>query len=208
MEALSARCQVTVVSVDYRLAPEHPYPAAPDDCEAVAMWLISNSSSLFGTDRLIIGGESAGAHLAALTLLRLGNRGMAGRFIGANLVYGWYDLRLTPSARRYGDRNLVLNTPTLHWFADHFVAPDRRDSPDVSPLLADLSGLPPALFTVGTDDALIDDTLFMYLRWVAAGNPAGLAVYPGGCHGFDAFELAIGRSALEGMYRFVNGLLG
>lgn len=208
LKELSDRCQVTVVSVDYRLAPEHPYPAGPDDCETAARWLREQAWDQFGSNRLIIGGESAGAHLSAVTLLRLRDDGQDTGFLGANLVYGWYDLRLTPSARLYGHRNLVLNTPSLEWFTDHFVTMSRRDEPDVSPLLADLAHLPPALFTVGTDDPLLDDTLFMYQRWLAAGNRAGLAIFAGGAHAFDAFPIAIGRSALEGMYRFVDGLLG
>lgn len=206
LEALANACSVTVASVDYRLAPEHPYPAPLDDCETAAVWLIEHAIDEFGSSRIIIGGESAGAHLSAATILRLRDRHDYRGFIGANLVYGWYDLRLTPSARNWGDRMLVLNTPTLEWFADHFAAENKRADPDVSPLLADLDGMPPALFTIGTLDPLLDDSLFMYQRWVAAGNTAGLAVYPGGAHGFDAFPLGIARSALNGMYRFIGGL--
>lgn len=68
---LSAACDMAVVSVDYRLAPEDPYPAAPDDCEAAALWLVEHAEREFGTRRLLIGGESAGAHLSVVTLLRL-----------------------------------------------------------------------------------------------------------------------------------------
>ena len=71
---------------------------------------------------------------------------------------------------------------------------DRRD-PDVSPLYADLRGLPPALFTVGTRDALLDDSLFMHARWRAAGNRAELAVHPGGAHGFTLFPFALAEAA-------------
>ncbi len=204
LELLADTCEVAVVSVDYRLAPEHPYPAAPDDCEAAAVWLKEHALEEFGTDTLLIGGESAGAHLAAVTLLRLRDRHDDVGFVGANLVYGVYDLRLTPSARRWGDRSLVLDTPTMRWFIDHFVAPDLRDDPDVSPLLADLRGLPPALFTVGTEDPLLDDTLFMAARWTAAGNQAISAVYPGGAHAFDAFPTDLGRSALLRMHAFIR----
>ena len=73
--ALAEAIDFAVVSVDYRLAPEHPWPAAPDDCEAVALWLMENAAARFGTSRLTIGGFSAGATLAMVTLLRLRNKG-------------------------------------------------------------------------------------------------------------------------------------
>lgn len=83
---------VAVVSVDYRLAPEHPWPAAPDDCEAAALWLVDHAAARFGTSRLTIGGSSAGATLAMTTLLRLRDRGVADGFSGAALQFGTYDL--------------------------------------------------------------------------------------------------------------------
>ena len=77
-------------------------------------------------------------------------------------------------------------------------------APDVSPLYADLSRLPPALFTVGTLDPLLDDSLFMSQRWSVAGNQAELAVYPGGIHAFNAFPLEIGRQANQRQIDFLN----
>jgi acetyl esterase/lipase len=195
-----------VVSVDYRLAPEHPFPAGPDDCEAAALWLAGRAAAEFGTTRLWIGGESAGAHLALVTLLRLRDRHGLRPFAGANLAYGAYDLSMTPSQRRWGERNLVLSTPILGWFYDFFVpGPERRRDPDVSPLYADLAGLPPALLTVGTLDPLLDDTLFLHARWIAAGGGAELAVWPGGIHGFDAFPTRLSRAARERMDAFLGG---
>ena len=204
LEALSRACRLVVVSVDYRLAPEHPSPAGPDDCEAAARWLVENAGAEFGTDRILIGGESAGAHLSVVTMVRLRDRHGYDGFSAANLVYGAYDLRLTPSARNWGDRLLVLNTPIVRWFVDHFALGEDLTDPDLSPLFADLAGLPPALFTVGTEDPLLDDTLFMYERWRAAGNHAQLAVYPGGAHGFDAFPIALASRARKEMYRFLG----
>ncbi|HEX2173026.1 MAG TPA: alpha/beta hydrolase [Dehalococcoidia bacterium] len=203
-EEIARRCEVAVVSVDYRLAPEAPYPAGPDDCEAAAVWLARNAAAEFGSDRLIIGGESAGAHLSAVTLLRLRDRHDCRGFAAANLVYGAYDLSMTPSQARWGERNLVLSTPIIQWFMDHFVPADRRRDPEVSPLYADLTGLPPALFTVGTLDPLIDDSLFMYARWIAAGNRADLAIYPGGVHAFDAFDIGISRQARQRLDEFIR----
>jgi len=204
---LARACGVTVVSVDYRLAPEHPYPAAPDDCEAAALWLVEHAGRELGAERLLIGGESAGAHLAAVTMLRLRDRHGLRPFAAANLVYGAYDLGFTPSVRRWGERNLVLSTPIIEWFTDQFVPRGRRAEPDVSPLHAELGGLPQALFTVGTEDPLLDDSLFMHARWRAAGAPAELAVWPGGAHGFNAFPLPLAERANARIAAFLNEVL-
>lgn len=192
-ERLAHDAELAVVSVEYRLTPEHPYPAAPDDCEAAAAWLVEHAQAEFGTSRLFIGGESAGGHLSVTTLLRLRERHGAQPFAAANLVYGVYDLAFTPSAMR--DDTLLVDHTTSVWFHDQYVPAERRREPDVSPLWADLHGLPPALFSVGTLDLLIDDTLFMYSRWVAAGNPAELALYPGAPHGFTNFPYGLARRA-------------
>lgn len=195
---------LVTVSVEYRLAPEDPYPAGPDDCEAAAVWLIENAAAEFGTDRLTIGGESAGGHLSAVTLLRTRDRHGYRDWVAANLVYGAFDLRGTPSVCNWGDENLVLSTPIIEWFNSSFVGDRDRSDPDISPLLADLSGLPPALFTIGTLDPLLDDTLFMAQRWAAAGNDAELAVYPGGVHAFDYWDEPLGRAADARVARFLR----
>ena len=188
-EALCDQLQLAVVSVDYRLAPEHPFPAGPDDCEAAALWLVEQAQAEYGTDRLLIGGESAGGHLAALTLLRLRDRhGLADRFCGANLVFGAYDLSATPSGMGIGLEagTDILDPARMAFFVELFTpgwTTDERRSPELSPLYADLTGMPPALFTVGTADHLVDDTLFLAERWVRAGNEAELLVYPDAPHG-------------------------
>ena len=195
--ALAKRAGVATVAVSYRLAPEHPYPAGPDDCEAAALWLLANAKREFGTERLLIGGGSAGANLAAVTLLRLRDRHQAAaRFRAANLVFGVYDVSGTPSQIRLGIgsfRDLYLPGRELA----------ERKHPDISPLYADLAGLPPALFTVGTADYLYDDSLFMAMRWRAAGNEAELAVYPESVHGFTVFPTAMARAANERIEAFV-----
>ncbi|GAC1323988.1 MAG: alpha/beta hydrolase [Chloroflexota bacterium] len=187
LEMIARTAKVAVLSVEYRLAPEDPYPAGPDDCEAAALWLAEHARSEFGTDRLMIGGESAGAHLSAVTLVRLRAKHGLRPFSRANLVYGAYDMAGTPSVRQAPADTLVLPPEAIHWFNAQFGVAGREGDPDVSPLWADLHGMPSALFTVGTADPLLDDTLFMYARWVAAGNPGELAIYPGGVHGFNGF---------------------
>ena len=204
LNAISKQCHVAVVSVGYRLAPENPYPDGPDDCETAAAWLVKNALSEFGTNRLIIGGESAGANLSVVTLIRMRDRHGFKGFSGAVLTYGAYDLTMTPSARRWGERNLILTTKLIEWFHKNYVSAERFSDPDVSPLYADLSSMPPALFTVGTLDPLIDDSLFMHMRWQTAGNPSELAVYPGGIHAFNAFPIELARIANTRISDFIR----
>lgn len=209
LQRFADEARVAVVSVDYRLAPEHPYPAGPDDCAAAAAWVIENAPNEWGTERIVIGGESAGAHLSALTLLRLrDDLGAPDAVRAANLVFGAYDMSLTPSSRAWGDTNLVLSTPIMKWFGDQFMpgtSAEERRRPELSPLYADLSGLPPALFTVGTRDPLIDDSLFMSMRWHAAGNDATLSVYPESIHGFVALPTGLARMSIAEQIEFVAG---
>ncbi len=122
---------LTVVSVGYRLAPESPYPAGPDDCEAAALWLLGDEGqAAVGAGPLAIGGDSAGGHLAAVTLVRLRDRHeIAGAFAAAVFQYGAFDLSMTPSQRLWGDRNLVLSGPIIRWFADQFLPGSRAGAP-------------------------------------------------------------------------------
>jgi acetyl esterase len=183
LERIADSVGVTCVSVEYRLAPEHPYPAAWDDCEAAALWLLENAGSELGAENRLIAGESAGALLAVATMLRLRDRTGSIPFRGAALSFGVYDSTMTPSQARA--ESGALKARDIARVADAY-APDassRRD-PDLSPLYADLRGMPPALFTVGTLDAMLDDSMFMAARWRAAGADAELAIYPGADHAF------------------------
>jgi acetyl esterase len=209
LQAVADEAGCVGVSVEYRLAPEHPYPAAQDDCEDAALWLIERGPTELGVPaRFTIGGESAGGHLSATTLLRLRDRhGIAGAFVGANLVFGVFDLSGTPSCKHFGERPLVLTDSTMTWFSRNYLPgydTDAMRDPDVSPLYADLRDMPPALFTVGTADALLDDTLFMAARWQAAGNETDLRVYAEGCHGFNAFPTAVGQLANAAQLAFLR----
>jgi acetyl esterase len=180
----ASAARLAVVSVDYRLAPEHPHPEALADCVAAIRWLAANGQRELGAAPLIVAGESAGAHLAALALLALRDRGELEGVAAANLAYGVYDVSMTPSARRWGDQRIVISTPDLAFFAEQYAPSERHREADVSPLYADLTGLPPALFSCGTLDPLLDDTLFMAARWQAAGSKARLAIYTGAPHEF------------------------
>jgi acetyl esterase/lipase len=197
-----------VAAVAYRLAPENPWPAPVEDVEEAALWLADAAPALFGTARLAIGGDSAGAHLTAAALLRLRARGAAGAWAGAIYDYGLYDLRLTPSMRNHGPRPLILSTPTVDWFIANLTGGDARlrEDPVASPLLSDLRGLPPALVQVGTADPLLDDSLFWAARLLAAGVAATLVAHPGGVHAFDRFETALARASRAQTAAFLRAL--
>jgi len=213
LQRLARDTGLTVVSVGYRLAPEHPYPAGPDDCEAAALWLVSDEGrrAVEAGGPLAIGGDSAGGHLAVVTLLRLRDRhAITGAFEAAVLQYGAFDLSMTPSQRLWGDRYLVLSTPIIRWFADQFlpeVTPEERRHPDISPLYADLSGMPPAIFTVGTQDPLLDDTLFMEARWRETGSATELRVWPEAPHGFLSMPMSVADAALAAEHEFLRRTL-
>jgi acetyl esterase len=182
---------VTVASVEYRLAPEHPWPAAPDDCETAALWLVEEGRRVLGTERMLIGGASAGATLATTTLLRLRDRGLVHPIVGAVLQFGAYDLSgQSPGGRLYADE----------WFIQAYAGhvPDRTD-PDVSPLYGDLGGLPPTLLLVGTLDVLLEDNLAMAARLSAAGNEVDLRVFPESMHGFTSHPTSMATAALDGV---------
>jgi acetyl esterase/lipase len=211
---LSSRFGVAVVSVDYRLAPEHPHPAGSDDCLAVARWLVEHAEAELGTPRLLIGGESAGGYYAALTLLRVRDELDAiDRFLGANLVFGAFDLSGAPSVRgaRPSDVPDILTDGLFEFVNECFLpglTPDECRVPSISPLYADLTGMPPALFTVGSADHLLDDSLFMAARWAAYGNESELAVYPDAIHGFNGFPMELSKRANERIDAFIERVLG
>jgi acetyl esterase/lipase len=196
-DELRRRFALAVVSVDYRLAPEHPHPAGPDDGVEVARWLLAHGADRFGTSQLVIGGESSGAYVAAAVLLRLrAEPGAVDGVIGANLMYGMFDWGRSPSQRgvRVSDAPDMLDPRRLQFFADCYLpgrTDDERRHPAISPAFADLCGLPPALFSVGTADHLLDDTLAMAVRWAAAGNDTELFVAPDMPHGFNVLPCAI-----------------
>jgi acetyl esterase/lipase len=202
---MSERLGVTVISVDYRLAPEHPFPAGADDCFAVARAVLARHSG-----PLVLGGESAGAYYAVVTLLRLRDElDAASRVAGANLTFGAYDLSGTPS--QFGVRpSAAPDVVGVETFDDLLAAYtpglSRLDvrRPDISPMYAPLHGLPPALFTVGTADHLLDDSLLMSQRWQAWGNDAELAVYPDCPHAFLGQPTELARRAAQRVDDFIT----
>lgn len=200
LERLTEATGLAAVSVEYRLAPEHPFPAGPSDCVTAAVWALGQGGPV------MMGGESAGAHLALLTAITLRDQGVdcAGLVLNA----GCYDLGLTPSARNWGSRRLILTTRDINRFADNCVPGfmDRR-TPEISPLYARLDGLPPCLLSVGTEDPLLDDSLFLHHRLLSARVASEIAIAPGGCHVFHHFGLQIAREAEAATHTFINRVM-
>jgi acetyl esterase len=207
-ELIAREAGLATVSVDYRLAPEHPYPAGLEDVLAAVEWLLDEAASEFDTEKLLISGNSSGAHLAALSVLHVRDRlGAIDRLAGVSLVYGVFDPTLTLAERLATPATPIVNTSFLRSTRE-LVFPDTAAvlrNPTISPLYADLTGLPPALFTIGELDPLLDDALFMAERWRAAGNEAEIDLYPGAVHGFMNSVPPLGKHAQERIKSWVNG---
>ncbi|EXJ91557.1 hypothetical protein A1O3_00105 [Capronia epimyces CBS 606.96] len=202
-----------LLSVEYRLAPEHIYPAAREDCEDVVDWLTVNAQATLNADLWFIGGESAGATLSVLALLHLKEQGKANGIKGALLSYGCYDLSILPSLKLAPNSTPVLSLEdSERFFAAYLPGLSLEDRKDraVSPAYNDLAGLCPALFLVGTEDALVDDTVLMHFRWLRAGNQAVLRFVPGAPHGFtlfDASSVEVTASGWQSIVDFTQNLL-
>jgi acetyl esterase/lipase len=175
----SRRLGITVASVDYRLAPEHPYPTPLEDCYAALTWLAGLPA--VQKDRVAIGGASAGGGLAAALALLARDRGVITPAFQV-LVYPMLDDRSAAAAENSGYRLWNASSNRFGWEAylgraDRQVAvPARRD---------DLNGLPPAWLGVGTHDLFHDEDLAYAQRLMAAGVPCQVEVVPGAFHGFD-----------------------
>jgi acetyl esterase/lipase len=199
-----------VVSVEYRLAPEHPDPAPVEDCYAGLVWTAAHAGEL-GVDpgRILIAGASAGGGLAAGVALIARDRG-GPALIGQMLMCPMLDDRNeTPSSHELNGEGIWDRTSNLTgWSA---LLGDRRGGPAVSPYAAparatDLSGLPPAFVDVGSVEIFRDEDIAYANRICQAGGQAELHVWPGGFHGFD---LIVPRAALSRAARAArNGWVG
>ena len=183
---LAARSGSVVVSVDYRLAPEHRYPAAHEDCYAATIWAAEHASEL-GADagKLAVGGDSAGGNLAAVVCLRARDEdGPAIRF--QLLVYPVTDHNYETASYRDNAEGYLLTRDGMVWFWDHYLGPDGDGShPHASPLRAeDLSGLPPAHVITAEYDPLRDEGEAYAQRLREAGVPTTHTRYAGQIHAF------------------------
>lgn len=191
---------VAVLSVDYRLSPEHRFPAAFDDMFAAVRYAASAGASL-GIDatRLAVGGDSAGGNLALAAALAMRD---AGRSAGAGvcsagagvfpplkfmlLIYGVYSTdNTTPAWATLGTGNYGLSAAQMDWiWANYLASPEQRSDWRVTPLVAPMTGMPPAHLAIGSLDPLIDDSRALAQKLSAANVPYTLTVYPGLTHGF------------------------
>ena len=184
--ALAHEADCLVVAVDYRLAPEHKYPAALDDCYAVTAWLAANAPEMGGDGaRIAVGGDSAGGNLAAAVCLAARERG--GPAIAFQLlIYPATDHTADTDSLARNAIGYLLTRDAIEWCKALYLrdADDARD-PLASPLLADdLAGLPPALVQTAEFDPLLDEGTAYAERLAAAGVATEHLTYAGMVHGF------------------------
>jgi acetyl esterase len=178
-------CRAVVVSVDYRLAPEAPFPAAVDDAVAATLWAAEHLRDLGGDDRLAVAGDSAGGNLATVVAQELRDRG-GPPLVGQLLIYPATDAAGDYPSRVENGEGYFLDLATMAWFIEHYV-PDQRlyTDPRVSPLrAADLSRLPPAVVVTAEYDPLRDEGEAYAERLRAAGVATQLRRFDGMVHGF------------------------
>lgn len=192
---------------DYRLAPEFPFPAAPDDCHATWRWLLANGCSPADT---VFAGDSAGGNLALVTLHRAR---LAGEPLPACavLLSPAVDCTMTsPSMVENEDRDPLFQLRNLLVFRRHYVpSPDLYTNPDVSPLFADFHGFPPLFLQAGISEMLRDEALRTAQRAHAAGVDVELELWPGTVHAFQiASFLPEAGLAVDEIVRFVLARTG
>jgi monoterpene epsilon-lactone hydrolase len=180
---IGVQAGLDVLSLEYRLAPEHACPAAVDDAVSAYRWLRAS-----GFEEIVLAGDSAGGGLALATLLAL--RDLAEPLpIGAVLLAPWVDLTLAgDSVANRAEADFILTAKGLHDSAAAYAGAYPLDHPLVSPLLGDLSGLPPLLIQVGDADLLLDDSVRLHARAREAGVDATLDVAPEMPHVYQGFS--------------------
>jgi len=185
-----------VVAVDYRLAPEHTFPAAPEDCYAATRWASEHVAELNGdAARLVVAGDSAGGNLATVVALMARERG-GPPLAFQLLIYPITDARMLTDSYVTNADAPMLTRADMAWFRAHYLRDDDDvTNPLVSPLLAaDLDGLPPALVVTAEFDTLRDEGELYAMRLQAAGVPTMVRHYDGLAHGFFGYDLIVERA--------------
>ncbi|HMD04307.1 MAG TPA: alpha/beta hydrolase, partial [Candidatus Binatus sp.] len=206
--ALANQAGCVVVSVDYRLAPEHVFPAGAEDCYAATKWVSENAASINAdATRLAVGGDSAGGNLAAVVSMMARDRG--GPAINFQLLlYPVTDCALdTPSQKEFAADGFVLSRADMEWFWKNYAdTVAEKNNPYACPLRAkDLKSLPPALVLTASHDPLRDEGERFAGRLIAAGVPVVCTRYEGVTHGFVSFADALDKGK-EGQRQAADAL--
>lgn len=202
-EFLSRAAQAQVFVLDYRLAPEHPFPAAVDDATAAYRWLLESG---FAPERIAISGDSAGGGLTVATLVSIRQNGLRPPACAVPLS-PWVDLECT--AETFVSKAAVdpmVQREFTHQLAGLYVTDGNLAQPLASPLHADLAGLPPLLIQVGERETLLDDSVRLAARARQAGVNVTLEIEPGQIHVFQIFasRLDEGAAAIDRMGAFIR----
>jgi acetyl esterase len=182
---LANGCDAVVVSVDYRLAPEDPWPAGVEDAVAATRWAASALSTLGGDDRLAVAGDSAGGNLSAVVAQVMRDEGIP--LAGQLLIYPVTDRRGSYPSHQENGTGYFLDLDTMLWFDEQYVGHLTEvdvTNPRLAPLNGDLTGLAPAVLVVAEFDPLRDDGLAYAAALEAAGVPVEVRTFPGMIHGF------------------------
>ena len=200
---ISAASAARVLLIDYRLAPEHPFPAAIDDAAAAWRWLLQQG---FAANRLAIAGDSAGGGLTIATLVNLRDKKL-GLPACAVAISPWVDLEgLGNSLTTRSAQDPMVQKDGLLWMAKMYLNGKDPKTPLAAPLHADLKGLPPTLVQVGTAETLLDDAIRIAEKMHAAGVDARLAIWPNQLHVFPLFApiLSEGRDGCIEIGTFIR----
>lgn len=194
-----ARCRV--FSLDYRLAPEHPFPAAVNDATAAFRWLVAND---IPANKITLAGDSAGGGLVLAVMLRLRSLGHALPACGVCLS-PWVDLTGADKYQNSGSCSM-FQPADVTTFAKVYLNGAPAATADASPLFADLTGLPPLLIQASSSELLLDDALRLYQKAMCSGVASTLSVYPGLPHVWQIFTPLIpeAKTAFAEIVSFVN----
>jgi len=192
---LALRGECAVIALDYRLAPDHKFPAAVDDCWAALSWLAENAASLrLDAKRIAVGGDSAGGTLAAVAALHARDLGLALR-LQLLITPGTVAHADTPSHQRFA-HGYLLDADSIRWFFDQYIPEGQREDWRFAPLLADdHADLAPALIVLAEADPLVDEGVLYADCLRAAGNDVDLEIYRGVTHDF----IKLGRAIPEAL---------
>src|SRR3954470_5382509 len=180
---LAIEGELIVISVDYRLAPEHKFPAAVEDCIAATQWVATNASQLkVDATKIFVGGDSAGGNLAAVVAIAA--RDMELALAGQVLIYPATDFRMNHPSHSEPGTSILLTHSVIKWFIDHYMGDADRNDWRASPARAKLEGLPPAYVLVAGADPLRDEGNEYAERLKAAGVRVTYRFFPGQFHGF------------------------